>query len=68
METLTPADFVEDLNPLNNVGRRVFVKGLGFVSVALLLGTLGRLRQISRCNQKQAHPAAIANWLARGGC
>lgn len=41
METLTPADFVEDLNPLNNVGRRVFVKGLGFVSVALLLGTLG---------------------------
>jgi tyrosinase len=41
METLTPADFVEYLNPLNNVGRRVFVKGLGFVSVALLLGTLG---------------------------
>lgn len=41
MEILTPADFVQDLNPLNNVGRRVFVKGLGFVSVALLLGTLG---------------------------
>jgi tyrosinase len=32
---------VEDLNPLNNVGRRVFIKGLGFVSVALVLGTLG---------------------------
>ena len=41
METLTPADFLEDLNPLNNAGRRVFIKGLGFVSVALLLGTLG---------------------------
>jgi len=42
METLTPADFVDDLNPLNNSGRRVFIKGLGFVSIALLLGILGR--------------------------
>ncbi len=40
METLTPADF-EDDNPLSNVSRRVFVKGLGFVSVALILSTLG---------------------------
>jgi tyrosinase len=40
METLTPADF-EDDDPLSNVSRRVFVKGLGFVSVALILSTLG---------------------------
>ena len=41
MEILTPADFAEDLNPSNNVSRRIFVKGLGFVSVALLMGSLG---------------------------
>jgi tyrosinase len=41
MEILTPADFEEDLDPLSNAGRRVFIKGLGFVSVALLLGILG---------------------------
>ncbi|HET6893740.1 MAG TPA: tyrosinase family protein, partial [Pyrinomonadaceae bacterium] len=40
METLTPADFADD-NPLSSVSRRVFVKGLGFVSVALILSTLG---------------------------
>jgi hypothetical protein len=32
---------MEDIDPLSNAGRRVFIKGLGFVSVALLLGTLG---------------------------
>lgn len=41
METLNPADFADDPDPINGVSRRVFVKGLGFVSIALLLGTLG---------------------------
>ena len=40
MEFLTPKDF-EDLNPLSSTSRRVFIKGLGFVSVSLLLSTLG---------------------------
>jgi tyrosinase len=47
METLTPADFVEDINPPNNLSRRVFIKGLGFVSVALILGTLGGCEKIA---------------------
>ena len=40
METLTPKDF-EDNNPLSTTSRRVFIKGLGFVSVSLILSTLG---------------------------
>lgn len=40
MEYLTPKDFADD-NPLSTVSRRVFIKGLGFVSVSLLVGTLG---------------------------
>ncbi|HEX5965493.1 MAG TPA: tyrosinase family protein, partial [Pyrinomonadaceae bacterium] len=40
MEFLTPKDF-EDNNPLSEVSRRVFIKGLGFVSVALIVSTLG---------------------------
>ena len=40
MEYLTPKDFADD-NPLSTVSRRVFIKGLGFVSVALLVSTLG---------------------------
>src|ERR1041385_2886697 len=40
MEYLTPKDF-EDDNPLSTVSRRVFIKGLGFVSVSLLVGTMG---------------------------
>jgi len=40
METLLPSDF-EDLNPGSSLSRRVFIKGLGFVSVALLMGTMG---------------------------
>ena len=40
MEYLTPKDF-EDDNPLSTIGRRVFIKGLGFVSVALLVSTMG---------------------------
>jgi len=40
METLTPKDF-EDDNPLSTTSRRVFIKGLGFVSVSLILSTLG---------------------------
>lgn len=40
METLTPKDF-EDNNPLSEVSRRVFIKGLGFVSIALITSTLG---------------------------
>ncbi|HSS21396.1 MAG TPA: tyrosinase family protein [Pyrinomonadaceae bacterium] len=49
MEILRPEDFEAKLNPstliedLNSsrLGRRVFIKGLGFVSVALLVGTMG---------------------------
>jgi len=41
MEILKPADFANDRNPLNPVSRRVFVKGLGFISSALLLGLMG---------------------------
>jgi len=40
MESLTPRDF-EDDNPLSTTSRRVFIKGLGFVSVSLILSTLG---------------------------
>src|ERR1043166_3062765 len=40
MEYLTPKDF-EDSDPLSTVSRRVFIKGLGFVSVSLLVGTMG---------------------------
>src|SRR6185295_9571588 len=40
MEYLTPKDF-EDNDPLSTVSRRVFIKGLGFVSVSLLVGTMG---------------------------
>jgi tyrosinase len=40
MEILTPRDF-EDNNPLSTTSRRVFIKGLGFVSVSLILSTLG---------------------------
>lgn len=47
METLTAADFVEESNHTSNPGRRVFIKGLGFVSVALLLGTLGGCDQLA---------------------
>ena len=40
METLTPKDFVVDLD-LGKPSRRVFIQGLGFVSVGLLMGSLG---------------------------
>lgn len=40
MEYLTPKDF-EDDSPLSTVSRRIFIKGLGFVSVSLLVGTMG---------------------------
>lgn len=46
METLTPSDFADD-DPFSTVSRRVFVKGLGFVSVALLLGPLGGCDKIA---------------------
>jgi tyrosinase len=46
METLTPADFADD-NPLSTTSRRVFIKGLGFVSVSLLLSTLGGCDQLA---------------------
>ena len=46
MEYLTPKDFADD-NPLSNVSRRVFIKGLGFVSVALLVSTLGGCDQLA---------------------
>ena len=49
MEILRPADFATDITsedfdtsyPSNGVSRRIFIKGLGFVSTALLLGTMG---------------------------
>src|SRR5262249_7335269 len=40
MEILTPKDF-EDDNPLSTTNRRVFIKGLRFMSVSLILSTLG---------------------------
>lgn len=46
MEFLTPKDF-EDTNPLSTTSRRVFIKGLGFVSVSLLLSTLGGCDQLA---------------------
>jgi tyrosinase len=46
MEYLTPKDF-EDTNPLSTVSRRVFIKGLGFVSVSLLAGTMGGCDQLA---------------------
>ena len=51
MEILTPADF-EDLNPSNNPSRRVFVKGLGFVGVALLMGPLGGCDKLEEAIRK----------------
>jgi tyrosinase len=41
METLTKADFNGEADYLGSNSRRVFVKGLGFVGVSLLLTTLG---------------------------
>jgi tyrosinase len=41
METLTPKDFVAELSLEAPTTRRVFIKGVGFVSAALLMGTLG---------------------------
>lgn len=42
METLTPKDFAAGLDlDLGKPGRRVFIQGLGFVSVALLTAGLG---------------------------
>jgi tyrosinase len=46
METLRHSDF-EDLNPNSPFSRRIFIKGLGFVSVALLLGSLGGCDQLA---------------------
>jgi tyrosinase len=54
MEILRPADFATDLvsedfdtaYPSNGVSRRIFIKGLGFVSVALLAGTMGACDKI----------------------
>ena len=46
MEYLTPKDF-EDNNPLSPVSRRVFIKGLGFVSVSLLVSTMGGCDQLA---------------------
>jgi tyrosinase len=46
METLRPSDF-DDLNPTNTFSRRIFIKGLGFVSVALLMGSLGGCDQLA---------------------
>lgn len=40
METLTPTDFLDN-DPLSDVSRRVFIKGLGFVSVGLIVATMG---------------------------
>lgn len=49
MEILKSADFASELSaddfdtssPTGGVSRRIFIQGLGFVSVALLLGTMG---------------------------
>jgi tyrosinase len=41
MDALTPKDFTEHRDLLDNPGRRVFVQGVGLVSVALLSGVLG---------------------------
>src|SRR5690349_12150441 len=46
MEFLTPKDF-EDTNPLSTTSRRVFIKGLGFVSVSLLVSTMGGCDQLA---------------------
>ena len=46
MEYLTPKDF-EDYDPLSTVSRRIFIKGLGFVSVSLLVGTMGGCDQLA---------------------
>lgn len=40
MEILTPEDFALDLD-LGKPSRRVFIRGLGFVGVSLLMGSLG---------------------------
>ncbi len=41
MQTLEPADFATDFDLTREPSRRVFIKGLGFVSAALLMGSLG---------------------------
>jgi tyrosinase len=46
MEILTPTDFL-DTNPLSDVSRRVFIKGLGFVGIALIVGTMGGCDKIA---------------------
>jgi tyrosinase len=48
MQTLTPADLsATSLDLLEQPGRRIFVKGIGFVSAALLMGSLGGCEKLS---------------------
>lgn len=48
MQTLEPADFsANSLDLLEQPRRRIFVKGLGFVSAALLMGSLGGCEKLA---------------------
>src|SRR6266702_2673684 len=47
MQTLVPADFATDLDLTSEPSRRVFIKGLGFVSVALVTGSLGGCEKLA---------------------
>ena len=58
---LTPKDF-EDYNPLSTTSRRVFIKGLGFVSVSLILSTLGGCDQLAEAIFRQLAPALGQRW------
>jgi tyrosinase len=48
MQILTPADFsATSLDLLEQPGRRIFIKGIGFVSAALLMGSLGGCEKLA---------------------
>jgi len=47
MQTLEPADFATDFDLTGEPSRRVFIKGLGFVSAALLMGSLGGCEKLA---------------------
>src|SRR6266704_6754261 len=53
---------MEYLTPSNNLSRRVFVKGLGFVSVGLLMGFLGGCDELAEAIRNRP----IRRWLRTG--
>ena len=66
MEALTPKDFAVDFD-LSKPGRRVFIQGLGFVSVALLMGGLGGCESLIEAIRNSSAARTVAERIASIG-